>query len=94
VEYISAVKQAPLDFERIADEIQNLQAIAAALQQFLKSERVKKQGLDNSAPIANAVEKCRIYVSELEHGFAAKRLKSRLLWPLSGKANVGKLSMT
>ncbi len=88
VEYVSDVKRAPKDFDRISSKIQSLQAITAALQAFLKSDRVRKQGFESSAPIANAVEKCKAYVLELERDFDAKRRKSRFLWPLSGKVAV------
>jgi hypothetical protein len=88
--YVSDVKNAPKDFARIADEIENLQAITAALQEFLKSERVRKLQLDNTAPIANAVEKCKARISALKQDFRTKKRKNRLLWPLVGKADIEK----
>lgn len=89
-EYVSDVKNAPKNFDRISSEIQNLQAITAALQTFLTSDRVRKQSFESSVPIASAVEKCKAYICELERDFDEKRRRSRLLWPLSGKVDVQK----
>jgi hypothetical protein len=87
-QYVTAVKEARKDFERIQFEIQNLQAITAALGEFLKSQKVKTHGFHTTAPIAKAIEECRVYISKLQKDFTTKSQRSRLLWPIAGKKDV------
>jgi hypothetical protein len=90
IDYVSDVKDAPKEFLRIGFEIQNLQAITAALGDFIKSEKVRAHGFHDTAPIAKAIDTCQNYVSALEKEFTTKSQKSRLLWPLFAKAEIRK----
>ncbi|KAE9373584.1 hypothetical protein N431DRAFT_231396 [Stipitochalara longipes BDJ] len=87
-QYVSAVKEAQNDFKRIQFEIQNLQAITAALGEFLKSQKVKNHGFHDTAPIAKAIQDCKLYVTKLQEDFTAASRRSHLLWPLSGKKGI------
>ena len=88
ITYVGEVKKAPRDFESIALEIENLQAIVSAMLSFLKSDKIRKREFSESAPIAISLKKCEAYIVALEINFASQRKKSRFLWPLSGKIDI------
>lgn len=91
IAYASEVKDATADQQRIALELENLQAITAAFQGFLRSNAVTKKGFADSAPITTALQHCQAYTKTLEDKFEATRTKGRLLWPLKSKTEIQKV---
>jgi hypothetical protein len=78
-QYVSEVKSAPKEIERISTELETLEAVTSALQGFLRSARVKRLNFAESTPIAVFVDKCKQYIIELERDFVKRRSKSLLL---------------
>lgn len=59
ITYISEVRAAPNDIERVNFELEAQQAVISAIHGFLKSDRVTRIGFTETATIAVFVEECR-----------------------------------
>jgi DNA topoisomerase VI subunit B len=81
IKYASEAKVAAKEWDRIADEVDSLHDITAALHKFLEMQRAKGKPFDETVPIAKYVEKCKVFISSLEQDLVRTKRKGALLWP-------------
>lgn len=89
--YIAEVKDMPEQLRAIRDELDCLESVTQAVQAYLQGPRLRRQPLDESAPIAALLQKCMSFVTAVKTEFDNTRQRSRYLFPLWTKERFSKV---
>jgi ankyrin repeat protein len=88
--YISDVRHASKDRERLRIEVECFESVLTALCGFLQSSRAQQHHFDKSTPITALLNKCAEFIADVKDCFDNKTTQSRFLWPLWSKEWVQK----
>lgn len=85
--FISEYRNAPKEATKLKLELENLEAIVAAIQDYLRSSKATQQPLLASSPVARAIQQCCDYMVSVTDLLTSDKQKviSRSRWAMENK---------